>query len=93
MKICVVTPLYAIAGVPLAQLRFARVLASRGHHVDFLIGRIDPQYRLPEVAGVNVLILDRPHVRGMLFPLWKYFRNIKPDVVFSAEDHLLVTIL
>ncbi len=93
MKICVVTPLYAIAGVPLAQLRFARVLASKGHDVDLVIGRIDPQYKLPEVAGVNVLVLDRPQVRGMLFPLWKYLRVAKPEVVFSAEDHLNAVVL
>jgi glycosyltransferase involved in cell wall biosynthesis len=93
MKICVVTPLYAIAGVPLAQLRFARVLASKGYHVDLVIGRISPQYKLPEVAGVNLLILNRPQVRGMLFPLWNYFRNAKPDVIFSAEDHLNAIVL
>ena len=88
MKICVVTPLYAIAGVPLAQIRFARVLADKGHDVDLVIGRIDPQYQLPEVAGVNVLKLNRRKVRGMLFPMWKYLRTVRPDVVFSAEDHL-----
>ena len=31
MKISIIIPLYAIAGVPLAQLRFARVLADKGH--------------------------------------------------------------
>jgi len=93
MKICVVTPIYAIAGVPLAQLRFARALASKGHDVDLVIGRVDPQYKLPEVAGVNLLVLDRPQVRGMLFPLMKYLRAIKPEVVFSAEDHLNAIVL
>jgi len=88
MKICVVTPLYAIAGVPLAQLRFARALATEGHEVDLLIGRIDPQYEFPEMAGVNVLKLKRQKVRGMLVPLWKHLRTAKPNVVFSAEDHL-----
>jgi glycosyltransferase involved in cell wall biosynthesis len=93
MKICVVTPLYAIAGVPLAQLRFARVLASKGHDVDLVIGRIDPQYQLPEVAGVNLLVLDRLHVRGMFFPFRKYLQKAKPDIVFSAEDHLNAIVL
>jgi glycosyltransferase involved in cell wall biosynthesis len=88
MKICVVTPLYAIAGVPLAQLRFARALAAKGHEVDLVIGRIDPQYQFPDVAGVNVIKLNRKKVRGMLVPLWKYLRTAKPDAVFSAEDHL-----
>jgi glycosyltransferase involved in cell wall biosynthesis len=93
MKICVVTPLYAIAGVPLAQLRFARALANNGHDVDFLIGWIDPQYKLPEVAGVNVLVLDRLQVRGMFLPLWQYLRKVEPEVVFSAEDHLNAIVL
>ena len=88
MKLCVVTPLYAIAGVPLAQLRFARALAAIGHDVDLVIGRIDPRYPFPAVTGVTVRELDRRHVRGMLLPLWKYLRKAKPDVVFSAEDHL-----
>ena len=93
MKICVVTPLYAIAGVPLAQLRFARALADKGYDVDLMIGRIDPQYQLPEVAGVNVLELNQRHVRGMLLPLWRYLRTTRPDVVFSAEDHLNAVVL
>ena len=93
MKICVVTPLYAIAGVPLAQIRFARALASNGHDVDLVFGRIDAQYQLPELAEVNVRVLNRTHVRGMLFPLWKYLRIAKPDVVFSAEDHLNAVVL
>ena len=93
MKICVVTPLFAIAGVPLAQLRFARALADKGHSVDLVIGRIDPQFQFPHVAGVTVHILSQSQVRGMLVPLWKYLRTTKPDVVFSAEDHLNVVVL
>lgn len=88
MKICLITPRYAIAGVPLAQFRFARALADKGHRVDLVLGRIDPQYQLPEATGVNVLVLNKHNVRGMLFPLWKYLREVKPDVIFSAEDHL-----
>lgn len=93
MKICVVTPLYAIAGVPLAQLRFARALAEKGHRVDLVIGRIDPQYQFPDMDDVNVRVLRKRHVREMLFPLWRYLRSTKPDVVFSAEDHLNAVVL
>ncbi|MDO9010558.1 MAG: glycosyltransferase [Gallionella sp.] len=88
MKICVVTPLYAIAGVPLAQLRFARALAGKGHDVDLMIGHIDPEYQFPDMTGITVLNLNRRNVRGMLFPLVRYFFSVKPDVIFSAEDHL-----
>jgi glycosyltransferase involved in cell wall biosynthesis len=93
MKICVVTPLFAIAGVPLAQLRFARALSNMGHEVDLLIGRIDPQYKLPQTPGVNVNVFNQSNVRGMLLPLWRYLRSTKPDVVFSAEDHLNAVVL
>ena len=93
MKICVVTPRYAIAGVPLAQLRFARVLADHGHDVDFVIGRIDEEYPVPEVENVNVSKINSRNVRGMLFPLWKYFRRVKPEIVFTAEDHLNIIVL
>jgi len=93
MKICVVTPRFAIAGVPLAQLRFARALSDVGHDVDLLVGYVDPQYEFPKVVGVNVLCWNKQQVRGMLFPLMRYLRSTKPDVVFSAEDHLNAVVL
>ena len=93
MKICVVTPRFAIAGVPLAQLRFARALAEMGHDVDLVIGFVDPQYKFPPVVGVNVIQWNEQQVRGMFFPLRKYLQVAKPDVVFSAEDHLNAIVL
>ena len=93
MRICIVTPRFAIAGVPLAQIRFARALSDRGYEVDLIIGYIEPQYVFPEVVGVNVLQWKQQKVRGMMLPLLSYFRNAKPDVVFSAEDHLNAVVL
>ena len=93
MKICVVTPRFAIAGVPLAQLRFARALADMGHEVDLVVGFVDPQYEFPPVERVNVLQWNEQKVRGMLFPLRNYLRTARPDVVFSAEDHLNAIVL
>ncbi len=93
MKICIATPIYTIAGVPLAQFRFARALADKGYDVDFLTGHIDPNYEVPPVVGVNVINLNRRNVRGMLIPLWKYLRVAKPVVVFAAEDHLVAIVL
>ena len=93
MKICVVTPLFAIAGVPLAQVRFARALADKGHDVDLVIGRIHQDYQFPKVTGFKVLELERDHVRSMVLPLRDYLRSAKPDVVFSAEDHLNAVVL
>ena len=93
MKICVVTPRFAIAGVPLAQLRFARALVDKGYDVDLVIGYAEPQYDFPIVQGVNIVLWNYPKTRGMLIPFWRYLRANKPDIVFSAEDHLNALVL
>lgn len=93
MKITVATPRFAIAGVPLAQIRFARALASRGHHVTLLVGYVEPDFHFPAISGLSVRILHAPKVRRMFWPLVHYLRSEKPDVVFSAEDHLNTLIL
>lgn len=88
MKITVVTPVLSIAGVPLAQIRFARALARRGHQVTLLVGWIDPAFKMPDLGGVSVMEMGKRKVRNMFFPLCAHLRGCKPDVVFSAEDHL-----
>lgn len=88
MKITVVTPVLSIAGVPLAQLRFARALARRGHEVTLLVGWIEPAFNMPDLGHVSVTELGKRQVRKMFFPLCAHLRGSKPDVVFSAEDHL-----
>lgn len=88
MKIAVITPLFAIAGVPLAQVRFARALAQRGHDVDLVIGHIKDGYQFHPPREVNCLILGSVNVRSMLLPLISYFKAKPLDIVFSAEDHL-----
>lgn len=93
MKICVITPVFAISGVPLAQLKFARALTAAGHDVDLIIGQINDGYELPKVDNVNVLVLNKPRVILMLIPVIRYLKKENPDVVFSAEDHLNGTIL
>jgi glycosyltransferase involved in cell wall biosynthesis len=93
MKICVITPNYTIAGVPLAQLRFARALAARGHDVDLIIGYIDPQYIFPEVSDIRLIHMNQQQVRGMFLPLISYLKKNKPDIIFSAEDHLNSVVL
>lgn len=90
MKICVAVSLFSRTGVPLAQLRFARALAERGHEVDFIVGGIDARYPdtpYPECAGVTVIAFGQTKVRNMFFPICSYLAAAKPDVVFSAEDH------
>ncbi len=93
MKISVVTPRFAIAGVPLAQIRFARALARRGHEVTLIVGYVDPEYEFPPVPDIHVEIWNQPKVRRMLWPLARHLRSERPDVVFSAEDHLNTIVL
>lgn len=88
MNILVVTPRYAISGVPLAQARFAAALAEAGHTVTFMVGRCDPDLSIPAAPGVRVIELGAAQVRNMFGPLRRYLRRDRPDVVFSAEDHL-----
>jgi len=93
MKICVVTPRFAIAGVPLAQLRFTQALVNHGHTVDLIIGYVDPQYTLPAIQNIRLQVWDKPRVINMLFDLVRYFKDENPDVIFSAEDHLNTVVL
>jgi glycosyltransferase involved in cell wall biosynthesis len=93
MKVCVITPRFSVAGVPLAQLRFARALANLGHDVDLIFCFVDPLYKLPLVERVSVVCWNKHQVRGVFFPFRKYLREVKPDVVFSAEDHLNAIVL
>lgn len=93
MKIAVVTPLFAIAGVPLAQMRLAQALASRGHFVELVFGRILDGYTFTKPTGFSTIVLHQKNVSGMLWPLIRYLRREKPEVIFTAEDHLNVIVL
>jgi glycosyltransferase involved in cell wall biosynthesis len=62
LKILVVTPLFSLAGVPLAQVRFARALANRGHDVELVIGNIDPSHPFPEAPEITIRNLNRTNV-------------------------------
>jgi glycosyltransferase involved in cell wall biosynthesis len=93
MKISVVAARYAISGVPLAQLRFARALAASGHEVELIYGLINHGYSLPTPDGISVRVMNQQRVMGMLIPLIRYFMRQNPDVVFSAGDHLNVVVL
>lgn len=93
MRIALLIPRFAITGVPLAQVRFARALAKRGHEVTLVVGFVDAAYTLPVVEDIRVVCWRLPKVRSMFWPLVRYLRAEKPDVVFSAEDHLNTLVL
>lgn len=88
MKISVVTPRFAISGVPLGQIRFARALARAGHDVELVIGCVNPGCHLPSFSDVKVTVLSQGRVIRMMGFLLSHLRDRRPDVVFTAEDHL-----
>lgn len=92
-KICVLLASFAVSGVPLAQVRFARALAAEGHDVDLVIGCMTSDAAMPPLESVGLVVLGRARAMGMLWPLWRYLRRTQPDIVFSAEDHLNTVLL
>lgn len=93
MNVVLITPNFTIAGVPLAQLRFAESLAKLKFDVTLIIGNIGDGYSLPDVKNVNVIILNKNSVTNMFIPLCSYLRKNNPDIIFSAEDHLNAVVL
>ena len=94
LRICVITGAYNYTGVALAQVRFARALAARGHEVELVFGTVNEDQLpagnngLPEVPGVSVVQWGTPRARAMFGRIRSYLRERRPDIVFSAEDHL-----
>lgn len=82
----------AIAGVPLAQIRFARALARDGHDVSLVVGHIGQGFVVPEDVQSWLHILHVNRVARMFLPLVSLLRQARPDVIFSAEDHLNVIV-
>lgn len=88
MKICVITAAWSITGVPLAQRRFAGALAALGHEVEFVVGSKPDDLVVPPVAGVRIVAWRAARVTAMIRPMMRYLKSERPDIVFSAEDHL-----
>lgn len=93
IKVGIIVPRFALAGVPLAQIRFAKALARRGCKVKLVIGYVDPQFQLPDFRDIDVEVWNIHRVRGMVRRIIKYLIDDKPDIIFAAEDHLNTIVL
>ncbi len=87
-RICFFIARYSHSGVPLAQLRLANAFLQRGHKIDFIIGYVPPGFSLPTGLGFEIIHLNRPRTLKLLAPIFGILCRNKPDVIFSAEDHL-----
>ena len=79
---------YSHSGVPLAQLRLAKAFSQRGFKVDFVIGYVSPELKLPIDLGFHIINLDQPRTFKLFWPILRLIRRNQPEVIFSAEDHL-----
>ena len=87
MKILIISPVYHLSGVPLAQLRLAKYLGKIGHDVDLIYG-CKKYNKIEKLKNVRITFFNKFRVIGMLIPLMKYLIINKPKIIFSAEDHL-----
>ena len=88
-KVCFFLSSFSYSGAPLAQLRLANALARRGYHVDFVIGSVWPDgTKLPIEKNLNIFYLNQPRTFRLLLPIISFIKAARPDIVFSAEDHL-----
>ena len=92
MKVSVISPILNIAGVPLAQVRLARSLARQNHQVDLIFGQIQDNEIISDLENINVVDFKKKNIRSIIFKLCKYLINTRPDVIFTAEDHLNILV-
>ena len=77
-------------GPSLAQFRFAKSLSDNNLNVDLIIANrsfITDLSRFDN-GKINFINLKKKRTIYLIWPLIKYLRTFKPDIVFSAGDHL-----
>ena len=93
MKVAFFTARYSQTGVPLAQIRLAKLFLSKGYNVDFILGSVPDELGVPKLEGINVINLNHSRVLTMFGTIIKYLKNAKPDIIISAEDHMNIVVL
>ena len=66
MKILVISPVYALSGVPLAQLRLAKSLSRIGHEVSLIYG-CKRYSKIEKVKKLKIIFFNKFRVLGMFF--------------------------
>jgi len=77
-------------GPSLAQFRFAKSLSNKGHHVEILVVKRFYKNDISRFENKKIKIIDLNKSRTFLIIpfLIKYLIKVKPDVFFSAGDHI-----
>ncbi|VAW45907.1 hypothetical protein MNBD_GAMMA03-241 [hydrothermal vent metagenome] len=93
LKVCFFTARFSYSGVPLAQIRLAKLFKRKGYTVDFILGYIPDDMKLPVLEGINVINFNKPRVIKLFVEIIKYLSKNKPNIIISAEDHLNAVVL
>lgn len=87
MKIAIFIPSLEGGGAERVTVALANGLAKLGCSVDLVLGEKKGVYLQDIKSEVNVVDLKRPRVSRAVFPLSRYLRLKKPDVLVSALEH------
>lgn len=93
MKIILFAGTYGLSGVPIAQYRLAESLARVGYQVELVYGKVLENTNLPNDKKFRITVLNKNKVSFMLFDIMRILHKNKPDIIFSAGDHLNVVVL
>lgn len=93
MKIILFAGTYGLSGVPIAQYRLAESFAKNGHEVELVYGRVLDNTILPHNQNFKINVLNKNKVSLMFFKIINILYKQKPDIIFSAGDHLNAIVL
>ena len=87
MKIALFIPDLFGGGAQRMVVNMAITLAKAGHDVDLVLGRREGTYDTLIPETLNVVDFKKKRITGALFPLVKYLKTAKPDILMSALTH------
>ncbi len=83
MRIAFITPSLNQGGYEKIVISYANELSARGHKVDLLCGHLEGE--LLETVGKNIRLINfNARARSFFFPLVKYLRENRIDILYSA---------
>ena len=93
LKVAFFTARYSHSGVPLAQIRLAKLFNRKGYEIDFIFGYIPGDINPPILNDFQIINFDKPRVIRLFGNIISYLFKSKPDIIISAEDHLNAIVL
>lgn len=89
-KIVIFTPTLNIGGIERVLLTYAKGLGLRGYDVIYLTSTNKADFEPESLENVKFVNLNAPRLRKSLFSLIKFFRNINPNIILTANDATLI---